>query len=491
MKTFIKIFTFAIFACFSVFNITLADGMMIPPVDYYIQETGQKAVIFHENNIETMVISVSFRGDAKDFAWVVPTPSKPSVDKSSDQLFDSLEDLTLDYRYPVYESERGIPMAADKSGVDIVETKKIDYYDVTVLTSDDRDELVDWLNDNDYAFPKSERYILNDYVDNGWYFVAMKIDAASLDSERVEQELYSGQATPIKLVFESKNIIYPLKISGVQVADNYEKRIPSELPVPMPVDEQADTFETGMIADDEVEDIDIEMSVESIAKLEYEPYYYPDGMNITLYIIADHKKEVTGFYPEYADWVKKDDIESWASDVFGNPWIEPTEKKYFLTKVSTYMVTSEMTADVFPKDANNNRSLGAGTVNFETIIKFVIFLLIFIAVFGGIIIFSPFGVGFIICSIIQFLSKSKKAHKICWGFQIFILIASVFLFLTAIAIDLFGFYALRNLFNDTYVQEEAIIVLATLIASVSAIALMIITMIFQSRHHKKHVKKLK
>lgn len=475
------------FGVFILTNTAQADGMIIPPPDYYMYETGQKAVIFHENNVETLIVSIAFQGNAKDFAWIIPTPTKPEVSKSTEQLFTSLETLTQYYNYPMYESGKGVvPMAAEKDyGVTVVETKKVDYYDVTVLQSDDRDALVKWLNENKYKFPEEEKYILNDYIDNNWYFVAMKIDSSALKSDIVEQQLFSGNATPVKLVFESKNIVYPMKISGVTVnKDRFQPPMPEPIPM-METDSQVQvnstepSSETVSVTSEGVASPD-----QPVSDIAYMPYYY--GANVTIYVLADHKKELSGFYTEYADWQKKKDIEKWATDIMGNPWVKMNSNKYFLTKMTRYMSTSEMTSDLFPQNAESNKAVGAGPVPFEIVIKLIIYLLLFVSLFGGIIIFSPIGIGFIACALIQFLSKSKLAYTICYVFQAILLAISIFLLLVVAAIDMLDFSNLRYLLApEMYMQQKGIMILAGLIACLGAIAAMIITMFMQRKHHAK------
>ena len=53
MKKFTQIFSFCLLLFFCLTNLALADGMVMPHPDYYIRETDQKAVIFHENGVET------------------------------------------------------------------------------------------------------------------------------------------------------------------------------------------------------------------------------------------------------------------------------------------------------------------------------------------------------------------------------------------------------------------------------------------------------
>ncbi|MDP2684133.1 MAG: DUF2330 domain-containing protein [bacterium] len=197
-------------------QLSFADGMMVPPEEYWIVETGQKAVIMYEDGIETMIVSTTFEGDANDFAWVIPVPNKPEVSRGSQELFTNLDGLTgYSYDDPMPYFSLGAESDAVKTGVTIVEQKQIDYYDITVLLSSDKDSLVDWLNENKYNFPTAASYILNSYIDNNWYFVAMRVNPESLEWTDVSQSLREGQATPVVLTFEAKNIVYPLKISSV------------------------------------------------------------------------------------------------------------------------------------------------------------------------------------------------------------------------------------------------------------------------------------
>ncbi|MFH0819608.1 MAG: DUF2330 domain-containing protein [bacterium] len=207
--------------------LTLADGMVIPPRDRYVYETGQKAVIFYEKGVETLVLSIAFKGDAEDFAWIIPTPQKPEVNKSSDELFSSLEKLTapqIDYNrpQPLFLGATGGP---EEKSVQIIETKKIDYYDITVLTAGDKEALVKWLNEHEYQFPENSSYILDSYIKDKWYFTAVKIDASSISSG-VEAQLREGHAIPLQLVFKTDKPVYPLKISSI-MSDVSPKNTPT------------------------------------------------------------------------------------------------------------------------------------------------------------------------------------------------------------------------------------------------------------------------
>lgn len=202
-------FILSVFFLFFIPSLALADGMLVYPPDYYVTQTEQKAVVFYEKNIETLVLSITFKGDAEKFGWVVPVPNKPKIEKASDELFTSLKELTQALPQPLKK-----PSLKVEEGIEIIETQKVEYYDITTLKASDSHSLNEWLNKNNFVFPKSANYILDSYIKNNWYFVAIKIDTSSLSSN-VEEQLKEGHAVPLKLTFKSDQIIYPLKISSV------------------------------------------------------------------------------------------------------------------------------------------------------------------------------------------------------------------------------------------------------------------------------------
>lgn len=194
----------------------LADGMLIARPNDIINETDQKAVIWHDGKTQTLILSITFKGDADEFAWIIPVPSKPEVDAGVDEIFTALTQLT-NISYSDTGSFIGsvnfAPGGMEKSTVTVIETKKVDIYDIAVLTAKDTTDLRKWLEDNDFTYPESREHLLKSYVNKDWYFVAAKINTKSLSLAR---GLKTGHATPLKLTFESEKIVYPLKISGME-----------------------------------------------------------------------------------------------------------------------------------------------------------------------------------------------------------------------------------------------------------------------------------
>ncbi|MBI4708929.1 MAG: DUF2330 domain-containing protein, partial [Candidatus Portnoybacteria bacterium] len=312
--------------------------LFMPP-DVYMYETDQRAVIFYENNVETLILSTTFRGSAKDFGWVVPVPSKPEVSRGSDEIFTSLDELTRveNNYFPNPLGGLGINDSVQKEApVLVVETKKIDYYDITVLTASDSQALAEWLEKNRYQFPQNSSYILDSYISNQWYFVAIKIDASSA-SFKISSQLREGHMVPLKLEFSTDRIVFPLKISSL-MENKYQPSV-------IPLEESL------------VPDIASEQGMSTPPSDIYSPSrpYYPSQVGILIYVFTPENKQILpGFETSYAGWVKKDEIKDLAFDEKGNPLINPTKDKYFLTKLTRWMSYSQMTDDLYLRNAPDN-----------------------------------------------------------------------------------------------------------------------------------------
>lgn len=199
-------------------NIVLADGMLIPSPSRYVFETDQKGVVFFEDKKEILILSAAFNGNANDFAWVIPTPTRPTVGKGYSEIFTSLRDLT--------ETQNDYPMMMEGFGgvsyglkdatqsVRVLEEKQIEYYDIAILEANDKEALADWLNDNGYHFPVQYSYILDSYINNNWYFSAVKI-TKSVEAQKFQTDMWNGNLIPLRLEFATEKPVFPLRISSV------------------------------------------------------------------------------------------------------------------------------------------------------------------------------------------------------------------------------------------------------------------------------------
>ncbi len=255
---------------------SMADGKMfwrekIPPKIPY-----QRALILFDEGTETLILQSRYEipeGDKKSsLGWVVPVPaepelasmpadmarhmfmylsmnSRPRVTRISPTVFGflfltvaGLSLLTLllcllSFFLPLpqrFKENRGrlaryslwgllicfvaaiiIPSFASARGslgVDVIAEQRVGIYDVSVVRSDDAEDLISWLNQNDFKFGDEDTAVFDSYVSKGWCFVVAIINPSVGDDER--RIVSEGLAAPLILRFPCANPIYPLALTG-------------------------------------------------------------------------------------------------------------------------------------------------------------------------------------------------------------------------------------------------------------------------------------
>ena len=193
-----------------------ADGGFFPDSMYRdLYESAQKAVILYGNCTEHLILSVSFEGDAEDFAWVIPVPNIPEITVTDAQLFWELSDFTA-AEFPGggggFWCFGGGAAPPPEDGVDVIEEQVVGPYATAILSATNATALADWLNANGYVFPEEGAEIVTEYIQREWYFVATRISAVEEDTQNV---LAEGAIEPIVLSFASNETVYPLRISSL------------------------------------------------------------------------------------------------------------------------------------------------------------------------------------------------------------------------------------------------------------------------------------
>jgi hypothetical protein len=203
------------------------------------------------------------------------------------------------------------------------------------------------------------------------------------------------------------------------------------------------------------------------------PYWQPN-VSILLYVFADHKKDLPGFNVDYANWVKSKDVENMAIESNGNSWIKTAAKKYYLTRLSRYMQPSEMTYDLYLRDASNNNKVGVPQSDWQSVLAGVLVFLIMLSIFLVISTLSPLGLIFLVCTLLQFFVKHKVVRIIAWVFQGLVFLATVALG----AILLFGWSNYGIGYWMGYVYDKSIAASA-LVAWIIFVAAMVGFMVWQ------------
>jgi hypothetical protein len=210
-----------------------ADGMLLGRAPYPIWEHEQVAFVDWDAEAGTEALSVlpGFYGAAREFAWVVPVPAVPEVSPAPRALFTDLSLLTAPryrHRDDGWECDQhdSPDYGIQPADVDVLQRDLVGYYDVMVLGADDAAALGDTLAAWGFLHAGNRERVtplLDDYVQRGWVFVAMKIDttafAAAYPGSRDGGYVYGG-LEPITLRFAVAAPVYPMRLSSVSAAWN-------------------------------------------------------------------------------------------------------------------------------------------------------------------------------------------------------------------------------------------------------------------------------
>ncbi len=198
----------------------LADGVFFPDEAAYkrfrekslIFEPEQKAVIIYRNGVEDLIISPRFDGPAERFAWIIPVPARPKVDKVAGALFHEVADLVSPPSFSpgkMKGTER-----AFAGGVTVLERKQVGAYDVAVVEAGDASALMKWLKANRFAIPSAAKGPIEQHIREKWTFVAARVSVPE-----AARGLRQGTLAPIRLTFRAAEPIYPLRMSGILGAE--------------------------------------------------------------------------------------------------------------------------------------------------------------------------------------------------------------------------------------------------------------------------------
>jgi len=184
-------------------TVVSADGWHLSDYELHLQEPNQKAVISWDGETETMILSSAVKSNnISNFAWVIPIQSyaKPEVIAGNISIFEDLVRY-FEKKEPVeniFKTECG-------SGVEVLESKEIDVYDITILKTTNSNNLINWLNENGYKVPKESKPILDKYVaKENCYFIANKIDLKNKFEEEINiiERIYSEKEQRYNQLYE-------------------------------------------------------------------------------------------------------------------------------------------------------------------------------------------------------------------------------------------------------------------------------------------------
>jgi hypothetical protein len=201
-----------------------------PPEGATVAVAGESAIIVWDEATKTehFIRRATFETSAKDFGFLVPTPTKPELAEASDDAFLQLEDV-IRPEVVTRTELRGVdlmPLVLStfllrstktatpevEASVRVLEQKRVGAYDATVLEADDARALAEWLKKHGYAQRPALEEWLAPYVAQKWKLTAFKIaEPASGDTTQVVAKSHALATDAVRMTFHTERPFFPYR----------------------------------------------------------------------------------------------------------------------------------------------------------------------------------------------------------------------------------------------------------------------------------------
>lgn len=229
----------------------LADGKMFSPAAAKVDIPEQSAVIGFDGKSERLIISTAFAGPEGEYAWVMPLPAMPKVERVSNGILPTLRSMCRPRivtrtrsayvfiaigvflwlavmvrrsRWLVIllllcmtaepwvreavtrKTERAVPETTDAAGgVSVHQRVRVGEYDVATVTARSARALLDWLAENGFQVSQGVEPVLADYIRDGWCFTTYRFNPQS----------GSSRSHPLSFTFPTNKAVYPMRLTAV------------------------------------------------------------------------------------------------------------------------------------------------------------------------------------------------------------------------------------------------------------------------------------
>jgi hypothetical protein len=178
----------------------------------------ETAVLRWDGERETISLRLSTRSEAVNAGLIVPTPTPADVTVGDEQVFTDLAGVIAPrtesrwhlFGPPVLLGGGGGEAASaggPPDGLQVLHTVDLGPLRATTLAAANAGALDTWLRANHYETSPALSEAVQPYVDEGWSFVAVQLNAVG--------QTLDGDLPPISMSFLSDRAVYPMRMSSV------------------------------------------------------------------------------------------------------------------------------------------------------------------------------------------------------------------------------------------------------------------------------------
>ncbi len=227
---------------------------MVPPV--YIGEGqpitrigNQETYVFYKDGVETFVIRPGFSGKVDEFGMLIPFPAPPALRKVPDHIFPHIAaavdppEVVVDLRQQFFDrakkdgnrltvfSLNAVTKELKRNEVRVVREEAVGMYEVAVLEAGSAAALKKWMDQHGYQYPAGMDKPCEEYVDDGWCFVAVKTKVGQkkgvdpqpaqrdVDSKLPAGSAFDGHVQAMGFRFPSEELVVPMRLASYNAGE--------------------------------------------------------------------------------------------------------------------------------------------------------------------------------------------------------------------------------------------------------------------------------
>jgi hypothetical protein len=259
-------------------------GFYVAKADAKLFNKSSKVVLTRDGETTAITMASDYEGEPKEFAVVIPVPTfieRKQIGVVEMKTVDHLDAYTaprlVEYHDPDPCSPPMVAMAPGSAigamrfsggqtfdtlrykGVTVEANYDVGEYDVSILSANESDGLVNWLTDNGYKIPAGAHGVLGSYIKQNMRFFVAKVNVERMaliggNYLRPLQVRYNTAKfmLPLRLGTVNANgpqdlIVYALTKNGRLEASNYPTvKLPSDMDVPLYVSQDFGSFYKAM-----------------------------------------------------------------------------------------------------------------------------------------------------------------------------------------------------------------------------------------------------
>ncbi|MEM9530250.1 MAG: DUF2330 domain-containing protein [Pseudomonadota bacterium] len=214
-------------------------GFYVSKTDTDLFNDVSRVAIARDGKRTVVTMASDFRGDVTDFSMVIPVvdvPLRDQINVASPGLIEHLDEYTAPRLVEYYDSdpcseldrvvvtgsrikradiESPSPVFVMEDGAVAIEAEyEVGEYDILILSAEESDGLIRWLNRNGYQIPDGAEEIVGAYLKRG-----MKFFVARASLERHDG---SSMLRPIQVAYEDEDFMLPIRLGTVNAEGQQE-----------------------------------------------------------------------------------------------------------------------------------------------------------------------------------------------------------------------------------------------------------------------------